>query len=106
MYGLGLGKYGYQKSWGFPPEYLGFWSKSCQISGREGYISPRRFLCFLVPNYITTFRVVGTATYDGPEEVWKGAVMWCQTGKGKKFQQNWCSYDSQRNDCMKRFSIK
>ena len=43
---------------------------------------------FLVPNYITTFRVVGTATYDGAARVSYGAVMWCQTGKGKVVKKN------------------
>ena len=52
---------------------------------------------FLVPNYITTFRLVGTATYDGPEKVWEGAVMWCQTSKDKMVKHN-------RNP--KRYSIE
>ena len=77
--------------------YLGFWYKYKFTKFlvwvqapffRVGMGMQSHVLCFLIPNYITTFRVVGTATYDGAARVSYGAVMWCQTGKGKVVKKN------------------
>ena len=99
--GFELGIYG-NKIWGFPLDIIqvfgtNFWLCSSTIfQGRDGY-NKVGFCVFSILDYITTFRVVGTATYDGAEKVREGAVMWCQTGNGKKIQQNWCSYHGRWN---------